>query len=91
LNQSWIIPSAVFVKAVALQNKFPLSSKFEKSWERAKDIQNTCFVDLGKAYDRFPCEKLWMVLWEYGVDGCLFAGSRVTVFLLKRLCPCWRS
>jgi len=34
-------------------------------------IHNKCFVDLGKAYDRVPREKLRKVLWEYGVDGCL--------------------
>ena len=28
LNQSWMTPSAIFVAAAALQNKFPLSSKF---------------------------------------------------------------
>jgi len=30
------------------------------------------FVDLGKVYGQVPCEKLWAVLREYGVDGCLF-------------------
>jgi len=30
-----------------------------------------CFVDLEKAYDGVPCEKLWGVLREYGVDGRL--------------------
>jgi len=40
----------------------------ETSWEYAKDVF-TCFVDLEKAYDRVPCEKLWGVLLEYGVDG----------------------
>ena len=38
--------------------------------EHAKDVF-TCFVDLEKAYNRVPCEKLWGVLREYGVDGRL--------------------
>jgi len=31
----------------------------------------TCFVDSGKVYGWVPCEKLWGVLREYGVDGFL--------------------
>jgi len=46
LNQSWVIPSTVFVAIL------------EKSWEHAKDVY-TCFVDLGKVYSRVPREKLW--------------------------------
>jgi len=30
-NHSWIIPNAVFVAAVALQNKFPLARKFSRN------------------------------------------------------------
>jgi len=51
-----MIPSAVFVAAAALQNKFPLQQIFEKSWEHAKEVK-TCFVDLGKVYCRVPREK----------------------------------
>ena len=43
---------------------------FEKSWEYDKDLF-ACFVDLEKAYDRAPRDKLWKVLQEYGVDGQL--------------------
>jgi len=43
---------------------------FQKSCEHAKDVC-TCFVDLGKAYGWVPHEKLWGMMWEYGVDGCL--------------------
>jgi len=44
-NQSWTIPSAVFVAAIALQNKFPLSRKFSRN---PGIMPNKCFVDLGK-------------------------------------------
>ena len=30
-----------------------------------------CFVDLEKAYDRIPSDKLWEVLLQYGIDGQL--------------------
>ena len=44
---------------------FTLKQIFEKSWEYAKDLF-ACFVDLEKAYDRIPRDKLWRVLQEYG-------------------------
>ena len=47
-----------------------LQQSFQNSWEHAK-VLYICFVDLGKIYGRVPREKLWWVLWEYGVDGCL--------------------
>jgi len=62
-----MITSAVFVPAVAQQTTFHSPPIL---WEYAEDVF-TCFVDLDKAYDRVPCEKLWGVLLEYGVDGRL--------------------
>ena len=46
---------------------FALQQIFEKSWEYAKKV-NACFVDLEKAYDRIPRDKLWAVPLQYGID-----------------------
>ena len=46
---------------------FTLKQIFKKSWEYGKDLF-ACFVDLEKAYDRGPRDKLWKVLQEYGVN-----------------------
>jgi len=59
----------VFVTAVALQTKFAPSSKISRNLGSILKI--TCFVDLEKPYNRVSRERLWGVLWEYGVDGCL--------------------
>ena len=54
---------------------FALQQIFEKSWEYAKEV-NACFVDLEKAYDHIPRDKLWAVLLQYGIDGQLLTASK---------------
>ena len=54
---------------------FTLKQIFEKSREYGKDLF-ACFVDLEKAYDRVPQDKLWKVLREYGVDGQLLRATK---------------
>ena len=49
---------------------FALQHIFQKWWEYAKEA-NACFVDLEKAYDRIPSDKLWAVLLQYGIGGQL--------------------
>ena len=49
---------------------FAFQQIFEKSWEYAKKV-NACFVDLEKAYDRIPRDKIWVVLLQYGIGGQL--------------------
>jgi len=66
-----MIPSAVFVAAVAPQNKLPLSTKFSRNPGSLPKAYSHVFVDLRKVYGRIPREKLWGVSREYGVDGCL--------------------
>jgi len=70
MNQSWMTFGGVFVAALALQNSFPLPSKFSRNPGRMTKTV-TCFVDLEKAYDGVPREKLWGVLREDGADGRL--------------------
>ena len=52
----------------------PLSS-FQEIWEYAKEVY-TCFVNLEKAYDRVPRDKLWAVLLEYDVRGQLLTAIK---------------
>ena len=87
LNESWMIPSAVFVAAVAQQTEFALSRKFSRNVGSIPKL--TCFVDPGKTYNRVPREELWGVM-GVGRWRVPLAGLQVTVFLFRRLCECRR-
>ena len=54
---------------------FILQQTFEKSWEYAKEVY-TCCVDLEKAYDCTPRNKLWAVLQGYDVRAQLLAAIK---------------
>jgi len=82
------MPSAVFILVVTLQTKFSLSSKFEISWEYAKDLY-TWFIDIEKAFDLVPRENLWRVLWEYSVDSCLLLAV-MPLYSCSKVCVCVR-
>ncbi|KAL6118109.1 uncharacterized protein ACO6RY_15768 [Pungitius sinensis] len=44
-----------------------------------------CLVDLEKAYDRVPREKMWEVLREYGVRGSLL-GAIQSLYAQRESC-----
>ena len=57
---------------------FALRQVFEKSWKYAKEVY-TCFVDLEKAYDHVPRDKLWAVLLLLAAIKLLYKQSEVCV------------
>ena len=63
---------------------FALQQIFEKSWEYAKEV-NACFVDLEKAYDRNPRDKLWAVLLQYCIDGQLLTAIK-SLYMRSEVC-----
>ena len=63
---------------------FTLKLIFEKSWKYGKDFF-ACLVDLEKAYDRVPRDKLWKVLQEYGVNGQLLRAIK-SFYCRSKIC-----
>ena len=57
------------------RSTFTLKQIFKKSWEYGKGLF-ACFVDLEKAYDLVPRNKLWKVLRDNGVDGQLLCAIK---------------
>jgi len=90
LNQSWIIPSAVFVPAIPLQTQFSLSSKFSRCiWSMPKTSAHVLSTSrkytigsIGKSYGE--CSGSTML-----TANCCYS-RQTTVFLLRSLCPCWQ-
>ena len=61
---------------------------FEKSWQYAKEV-NACFVDLEKAFDRIPRDKLWAVLLQHGINGQLLTAIKSQYnHAFQGLCSC---
>ena len=67
-----------------MDQTFALQQIFYKSWEYAKEV-NACFVDLEKAYDRIPTDKLWAVLLQYGIDGQLLNAIK-SLYMHSEVC-----
>ena len=63
---------------------FALQRIFEKSWEYAKEV-NACFVDLEKAYDRNPRDKLWAVPLQHGIDSQLLTAIK-SLYMHFKVC-----
>ena len=71
LNQSWSIPSTIFIPAaVALQTKFSLFRKFSRNLGSMPKTPTHVLLSM-KSIWPVPREKLCGVLREYGVDGRL--------------------
>ena len=60
--------------------------KFLKNSGNMKEVF-TCFVDLQKAYDHAPREKLWAALLEYDVRGQLLAAIK-SLYKQSEVCVC---
>ena len=75
LNQNWMIPGAVFVPTVALQNKLSFSRKFQEILavrQRREHMFCRPRENIRPGYS----EKLWGVLRKYGVDDHLLLTFR---------------
>jgi len=90
LKQNWAVPSAVVVAAVALQHKFSFSRNF-------REILGACQRRTHmfcRHRESIRPGSLWKVLGGVAGARCWqvpIVGHQISVFLLRRLCPCRRS
>ena len=94
MNQSWMIPSAVFTLAIALQTKISLSSKFLRNLGSMPKTFTHVLSTSRKHTTRLrgsSWEKLWWVLRVKPQCRPPVIDHQVTVFLLGSLCPCRES
>jgi len=71
LNQTQRIHRAVFFHDVTLQTKFSVSNKFPRILGRMRKISVSVLWNSKKHVTTWSIAKLWGVLSEYRVDGCL--------------------
>ena len=64
---------------------FALQQILKKSWEYAQEV-NACFVDLEKAYDRIPKDKLLAVLLQHGIGGQLLLTAIKSLYMHSEVC-----
>ena len=84
LNVAFVLAEAQWTRSLRCSKSF-----LKKSWEYAKEV-NACFVDLEKAYDRIPRDKLWAVLLQYGIDGQLLTAIK-SLYMHSEVCVCVNS
>jgi len=82
-----MISSAVFVVAVALQSKFPLSSKFSRNLRNMSKTPIHVLSTWGKYMTGFLVKSFWGVV-EVQCWWVPLADRQVTVFLFRRLFRC---
>ena len=87
---NWLTPRAVFVPAVAIQTKFSLFSKFSINLGSMPKMFTYVLSTSRKHTTRFHVRSFGECCGSTVLTAACY-GRQGTVFLLRRLCPCWRS